>query len=650
MSESDPTAALATLLGQMLALPRTEREPVIARCCRCLPTVAFPSHRESRQRPAFCDSSRIAVARARVMRALTAGVSSKRAIERMRQVQSQITSSAALDELIAAREMRVRMSCPRCKIKLPRVEMIKHLWHEHQLILQKRETRSVWRTKTELRAAFSATGDNEPLDRFAELHGPAGLRRWMAEDQVPIEELSPLLAGAAEHNAGLCPGCYAELPAAVAPLPPPLDQGMNRLSGEGYAVQQGGNAWIRTVSVSMPGSPITRTDISLAPRAVATLAASLVVIFALLVATTRELTLAGIAVGVLTYLFARRVWSQRRDDFEVVDLAWSRLVPAIVERKHGVGFLTRLCLASLGQGDAEARLKTLTATLARAAADAEESEAERHLLAAATVLQIEDAIRFGTDAVAGVAAVAALGFSGERPADFAEFVVGSFLSRKRSAGELGRLRVLLLAAAFEARIVPPDLFVMWAAAPNLKHAMSQEPAHRLALLFGLWRTRESHVWHSVGHGDTVFELARKLPRDAAELLTRFPDVLLWHRPERPVEEAIGPVLICARGVAIAGQLVADPSAEVELESGGHVLIFGRHRIESRRPLPADFPETVRSWLRFRAEWLPTLGESYLAAGTPEISERGLAPFCRRCGVCQTVSAVGCGAVGHALKT
>ena len=266
------------------------------------------------------------------------------------------------------------------------------------------------------------------------------------------------------------------------------------------------------------------------------------------------------------------------------------------------------------------------------------------------MLQVEDATRFGLDAVGGIAALAALGFIGERSADFAEFVVGAYFARERGDGEVGRLRVLLLAAAFDAGLVPRDLFDIWAAAPNLKRAMTQEPTHRLALLFGLWRSREARAWHSVGHGDTVFDLARKLPRDAADLLARFPDVLLWHRPERAVEDAIGPVLICARGVAIAGQLGVDPFTSVRLESGGRVLIFGRHRIEARGPLPADFPEIARRWLRFRAEWLPTLSEGYLVAGTPDVSQRVLAPFCRRCGSCRAVSAVGCGAVGRAIKT
>lgn len=470
----------------------------------------------------------------------------------------------------------------------------------------------------------------------------------MAESQVPVEELAPLLAVATEHGAGLCPACFAELPAAVTPLPLPLDLANGRLSGEGYAVQLGGNAWVRTRAVTTPEQPTSRETIALTARAKATFIASCVVLAALF-APSRMLAFAELAVGVLAYLVVRFARSQRDPNDEAVDVAWEQLVPEMTERERLARFLTRLCLASLARGNQEQRVAMVAFLVARATARAEISDAELQLLAAASVLQVEDSERFGRDSVAGIAALAGRGFTGELSADFAEFVVTSYLTRERAAGDLVRLRVLLLAAAFEAGLVPRDLFDVWAAAPNLKRVMSVEPTHRLGLVFGLWRTREGASWHSVGHGDTVFDIARKLPRDAAGVLDRFPDLLLSHRPERGVEDLIGPVLICARGVAIAGLLTADPDAEVRLDAGGKVLIFGRHRIEVRSPLPDDFSDTVQRWLQFRAEWLLTLGEGYLSDGTPAVTERVLAPFCRRCSSCGTISAVGLGDIGRAVN-
>ncbi len=527
--------------------------------------------------------------------------------------------------------------------------MTKHLWHAHGLALNKGKTRPAGRLVTDLQANYAATGNPESLDRVAELTGTGGLRKWMASDEAPAEEVAPLLAAAEDDGAGLCPGCFAEVPAAVTSLPPPLVLGKGRLAGDGYAVSVRGNAWLRTLAITTPQKPGSRGRRRLAPRLIATLAAAVVLVIAILIAPTRALTLAGLGVAALVYVGVRFAGSVRDQNEEALNIAWSQLAPRLVERETAARFLTRLCLVSLGRGDPETRVNVLAMIADRATAKAEESDAELQLLAAAWMLQVEDVARFGRDVIAGVATLAAMGFSGERPADFAEFVVGVYLSRERTPGDVARLRILLLAAAFDAGLVPRDLLDLWAGAPNLKRVMVVEPSHRLGLLFGLWRSREAKAWHSVGHGDTVFDIARRLPRTAAGLLERFPDLLLYHRPEREIESHLGPVLVCARGVAVGGYLTADPDADVRLLPGGRELIFGRHRIEVAERLPADFPKSLRKWLRFRVENLLPFIDGYLSPGAEEVAKRVLGPFCRRCIVCGTVSVIGCGAVGSPAR-
>ena len=328
-----------------------------------------------------------------------------------------------------------------------------------------------------------------------------------------------------------------------------------------------------------------------------------------------------------------------------MDEAWRRLAPGAAERDDATRFLTRLCLASLGRGDPESRAKMLAVVAARAAGRADDSDAELQLLAAAGVLQIEDGARFGRDAVAGIADLAAIGLRGDRSSDFAEFVVGAYLARARDEGDLARLRVMLVAGVFKAGLVPRDLRDLWAGAPNLRRAMAVEPSHRLGLLFGLWRTRAAKAWESVANATTVFDLARRLPRTAAGVLARYPDLLLYHRPEPAAEVLIGPVLVCARGVAVGDELAADPDAEVRLAGGGRELVFGRHRIAVARRLPEEFAETVRGWLGFRAEVLLPFLDGYLAPGSPEVARRVLGPFCRKCLARGVVSVVGRGAAG-----
>jgi hypothetical protein len=349
------------------------------------------------------------------------------------------------------------------------------------------------------------------------------------------------------------------------------------------------------------------------------------------------------------YIGVRLASMPRAPNDQAIDTAWDRIAPNLVEREQAARFLTRLCLTSLGAGNPELRSRVLALIAARATARADDSDTELQLLAAASVLQIEDSVRFGRDVAAGIAALAATGFSGERSADFAEFVVAAYLTRARDDGELARLRILLIAAAFEAGLVPRDLLALWAGAPNLKRTMAVEPTHRLGLLFGLWRTREAHAWHSVGHGYTVFELTRRFPRSASGVLARFPDLLLYHRPEREIEDMIGPVLVCARGVAVAGNLTADPDAAVSLAHGGRELFFGHHHIEVATKLPSDFPQLLRKWLRFRAEALVPFIDGYRVPGSEDIARRVLGPFSRRCLRCGTVSVMGCGAIGRRVS-
>jgi predicted RNA-binding Zn-ribbon protein involved in translation (DUF1610 family) len=644
----DPRQALGALVARIAAVPRSARAGVVQQLLPLLADARLPPPvRVAAAARVLKFVPDRAVPVRRVTRALTVGLSPSRALDRLRQLQNQIEKCAALDAIIDRREKRVKLACPRCRVRLPRVEMIKHLWHEHGLTLDRGKTRTPERVVEELREAHAATGDPGPLDRVVALGGTAGLRKWLAGEEPPAEEVAPLLTAADERGAGLCPACFAELPTAVTPLPEPLTLANGRLAGDGYAVEVGGNAWFRTLRVTTPEKPTSTGRRSLAPRAAATLAAGLALVVVLLFARSQTVAAAGIAVAVLVYAVTRYLRSPAvgRGD-RAVNAAWARLAPKLAERPYAARFLTRLCLASTGRGDPDGRVGVLNMIAARAAGRADESDAELQLLAAARVLQVEDVARFGRDVVAGIAALAADGFTGALPADYAEYVVGCYLTRERDPGDLARLRVLLIGAAFDAGLVPRDLLDLWAGAPNLRQAIAVEPGHRLGLLFGVWRTRAAKAWQAVGPADTVFDLARTSPPTAARVLAKFPDLLLFHRPEQAVEDLVGPVLVCARGVAVGGQLTTDPDADVRLERGGRELIFGRHRIDLPRRLPAEFPELVQKWLQFRAEGLLPFIDGYLSPGSAEASRRVLGPFCRRCLACGTVSAVASGAVGR----
>lgn len=596
-----------------------------------------------------------------IARAVSGGLPPLRKLERLRQLQHQVEHSRALDRLIDRRELRVKMDCPRCGVRLPRVDMVKHLWHDHGLWLDAGKVRSPQRAAEELQAEFAANSMPEAIDRAAVLAGPAALRCWLATADAPAEEMAPFRAAAAEHAAGLCPGCLAELPAPVPPLPPPLDLADGRLAGDGFAVEVGA-AWVRTLTVRVPDRVLTfgfDRPVRLGPRGAGTLAALPVLVLAFAVAALLppRVIQPFLVVAWLILVAAAvygAVWFTRKPlpsaDDRAFDVAWAVLARRLAEGTRGTRFLTRLCRTSAGRGDPVARSAVLSRVVERATATAAESDEALQLLAAARVLQVDDASRLGRDRAAGIAALVADGFTGAQPADFAEHAAAAFLDRTPppDLAELARLRVLLIGAAFDALMRPRDLLNLWAVAPALRRTMAVEPAHRLGLLYGLWQIRTVRTWEKIGPADTAFELARVAPNLSGRVLRDFPDALLHVRTGNAADD-LGPVLVCARGVVVAGRMTSDPEARVELARGGLELVFGPHRVRlSRRP-PDGFVASLRGWLRFRANVLLPFIDGYLEPGPREVADRVLGPFSRKCRRCDTVSAVAVGKVGVAVR-
>ena len=223
MSNADPRTALLGLVARLPKTPKGRRSPVVI---AILPLLADARIHPSVRIAATAGVLRVIPDRpkpvARVVRALTVGLSPRRALERMRQLQNRLARSVALDALIETRERRIMRSCPRCAVRLSRPEMIKHLWHEHGLTLQRGKTASPEVNLVELKDVFAKSGDVAVLDRLAETIRSEGLREWIAAEPAP-EEVGPLLARAGEHGAGLCPRCFAEIPIPVPPLPPSLE-------------------------------------------------------------------------------------------------------------------------------------------------------------------------------------------------------------------------------------------------------------------------------------------------------------------------------------------------------------------------------------------------------------------------------------------
>jgi hypothetical protein len=636
-------ARVAPLLGDR-SIPASIRIAAAARVLQALP-------------------DRIEVVK-RTIRPLVAGLSPLRRLERLYQLQHQMERSRALDRLIERREPRIKMDCPRCGVRLPRIDMIKHLWHEHGLSLIRGKVRRPERNFEDLKSRHAESRDTTVLDRAGLIAGSDGLRAWAATNDLPADDLAPLLASAEEHRAGLCPGCLAELPEPLAPLLPPLALADARLGGDGYLVEIKGTDWFGTILVSTPASMVAARGAGgpvLGPRGTATVAAAAILLLGLLVVflvpssiifrfALGTIGLAAVVYGLLSLLLRPPAPAEDR----VIDAAWTilarRIIGSLTPTEDELRFLTRLCRASFGRGDRDARTGDLSRVIESSESQASRSDAALRLLAAARVLQVEDGAVHGRDRVAGLAAVAAAGLRGEQPIEFAEYAAECVLGGDSNpdSGDRARLRMLLIAAAFEAGMKPRNLIDLWAVAPALRRLMAVEPLHRLGLLHGVWMMEKLRQWERIAPAETVFELCRIAPNRSGRTLVQFPDLLLDCLPAAGREDLR--ILICARGVAVGGVMLADPDSEVRVTGGqrrGYMLVFGPHRIPLERRPPRKFAGTVREWLQFRATVLLPFIDRYLAPGPAEITNRVLQPFVVRCR-CGVASAVAVGKRGRAV--
>jgi len=544
-----------------------------------------------------------------IVEALTAGLTPLDALARLRAVQVRMRRSKALDALIDRRERRLRLSCPRCPARLGLAAMARHLFDAHGLVLDRGRARRPEKLAKRLRKRYAAARDTTLLDEAATLSSPSALRAWAARCRASAADVAPLLHDAAGRGNGLCPRCLAEVPPSVEPLPPPLGLGGGRLSGDGFVVEVRGPDGLRTCSITTPFG-VLRSGLdgrrAVGPRSAGVVAAG--AILAAAVALKLPVAVAALLAG--TTYFAGRLLRGPLPaaSGRAVDRAWSELVPRLPPGAARDRFLTRLCRASVGQGDADGR-----AAVVKGEVNASSDPGTR---AAARFLQTDDAVRLGVDRVGALGRLLSAGFDGSEGIAFVEHVAELFHRASPSPADIARLRVLALEGAFATGFTPRALADLWAACPYLHDLSGGVPLSRLGVQYVVWAYPSPHPWDAVPGTGTVFELARVAPTLAGRLLREHPDLLLYHRPPDS-DDVHGWVLVCARGVVVRGKLVAD----------------------------ADTDGATRWLARVRSEHLlPHLD----AALAPVPSHPPLAALARRCG-CGAEVFVSPGRVGRGAR-
>jgi hypothetical protein len=469
-----------------------------------------------------------------------------------------------------------------------------------------------------------------------------------------------LLELASEEGAGLCPVCLSAVSDPVPPLPPPANVSDGRVSAEGYSVAVEDVPAGRTVTVQVPGAnPAREPDEGSrrSPRQAAVLAALPILLLtavavALVPARLASPDWVGVWLGLVGWLVYLAVRLTRRPPVDrterAVDLAWSRLAPVVGRTQPAARFLTRLARATLSSGDPAARGGVVFELVQHAAVLADKGAVYQQLLAAARVLEVLDQGRIGRERVAGLVGVFDPFLRGELGPAYAEAAAEILMSSDVLApGDAERLGVLVVGAAFENGLSPADLVTVARFCPWFRRVvLSARPDH-LALQHAVWRGRNSRPWAALGDAATAFELARETPSAGRRIFGEFPDTLLRVRVGDAAESDLGPVLVTVRGVVVAGFVVADPDAPVELArvSSGWQFRYGPHRLALSSRVSGRVADEIRRWLKYRAATLFPEAERPQPRGPGPRALGILTPLVVACPLCGTRSILRIGQVG-----
>jgi len=603
-----------------------------------------------------------------VIRSLTAGLGEARTLERLFQLQSRVEKSDALDALVARTEAAVKIRCPKCRGRFTRPALVRHLWRRHGLLYDHGKVREPGPVVEAAVTEAAETRRAEGLDRV--YSWATQLYRGVEPNQVhqailsrvgaAPEDLIPLRAAAAEHDAGVCPACHAAVRLPVPPLPPPLILAGGRLAGDGYVVDVTDHSTGRTVRVTGPGGDVYRgpdPGSRFAPRHFAAWVATPFALCALAAAALAPdgwgrpvlLVLWLSAFSGLLYaaaLLLRRPLPDPAD--RAVDAAWREVAPRIGRSVPAVRLLTRLCRTSLGRGTFGERSELVWELVEHAAVLADKGGVYYQLLAAVRVLQAYDATSLGRDWVLGLVDAFTPFLRGELPAAYADAAAEILLAADAFRdGEAARLRILVAAAGFDAGLTPADFADLSPACPRFTRLISLGDDW-LRLLYAVWKMRNTRPWEErIGEADPVFEFARKAPAASGRALSAVPDALLIYRFAGAADDELGAVLVGRKGVTVAGVTVADPDAAVAIGEGrgGGVLLFGANRIVLGRRLPERVAGVLKDWLWFRATRLIPAADQADRRGAADRVRQLVAREAVECPLCGTRSLMRVGEVG-----
>jgi hypothetical protein len=594
---------------------------------------------------------------------LIMGRGRSRSIDSLRRLEVLAGPCKAIETLCAQLEEQLRMTCPRCPAQMRRPAMIKHLWDEHRLVLDRRRARDPWALVDDWIEAYRALNDLELLQRcrtlVQRLDGPRGLLRLyrlLLSRKTAIDYVTAnLLEESRRENASVCPWCYA-----VVPQPsevPPLGVAVvgGKLGADGYLVRVSNEGWQTELEVRTPAQLIYQGPephrLWTQQGATAVVVGPLVLLATLLaigplglrspLIPVLFLLAVAAAVQLVIFLFWRAPASLPT---HVRRLAWTRLVPEL--HADGFSLADSAFLAGLAALSTEDGLQALCAQLLpplveRLEEEVAQGKAAPAHLAYLTRLRIADAATDGTDPIPLVVEQIAASLAGRLPLLYAERLLDGWEARWWTRGNVNRLRVLVCDRAFEEGYEVRNLIDAGQTVPSLATVLRTNQPDELAALRLLWSQRAGRPWDRFGGARTAFELAAQ--RSRAELFGAQPDLLLWQDdPDGPLvsvtaqgEPAPVQIMLCLRGIFCQQALFTMEPRQVEVRTHWRSteLILDHHHFWSKDALD-DLERRLERWCRFAfREFLPQVPSVY-AWQSPDRTKLFLAWGARACPECQ----------------
>jgi hypothetical protein len=549
------------------------------------------------------------------------------AANRMRHLRNLVPGHPAVDGRIRSLEDQSKSPCPRCGVRLPHAEFVKHVWHEHRLYFEGGEVQEPWHVIERWVMEHLRTGRDEVLDRAGELaqslDPEAGLTRvhqlLLAAGSADPDSHSVLKNEARDRHASLCPHCFglAALAPPVEPAPVSLIGG--RIEWEQYIVDvverplftrlvvHGPHGYIYVGPE--PARSMTRrgavwvilTPVVLLACALAVLPPPLPLPRAFHVGVT-------LVIGMIFYIAIRMYWDEQDPPPDrAIDHAWETMVPPLRQAtpdQVDVRFLSGLAKISVGYGSPDARRGTVMKLIndSRTVPFWLPYAAWFHLLALADRRQLQQ------DDLPQLAEWIGDGLTRTLPLTVVEQILAGSPIDPKDRARRARLRILVLTQAFEAGFEADDLRELGRAVPVLGSTYASEDLNGLARLRLLWLYRARRLWQKVGSATAVFEIAR-FPTLAGVYLKARPDLLLFQASAGNAGEA-APILICEEGVVYRESVITHPRTRIDilpratLLGGGYDLRIGDARYPFRDD-PTLLVKRLKAWATFLFnEFLP----------------------------------------------